>query len=213
MDSVNLLTIISIAFLGSFGHCIGMCGGIVIAYTSTKVESRWSKAKQATSHLLYSFGRILTYTILGALFGYLGSVATFSAFANGVLLVTVGLLRALFDENFALKHTRRTVAEHLLKHLTAFAVHRVMGDEHRIVVMEIFTVTHTSPSDMRYCIVTNDVDNAFIAGQNAVRGQREGLERRLGCNSCKTMGYGATFMITALRAHMMKRTALRDIDL
>ena len=98
MDSVNLLTIISIAFLGSFGHCIGMCGGIVIAYTSTKVESRWSKTKQATSHLLYSFGRIFRYTILGALFGYLGSVATFSAFGNGVLLVTVGIFMVLTSD-------------------------------------------------------------------------------------------------------------------
>ncbi len=114
MDSVNLLTIISIAFLGSFGHCIGMCGGIVIAYTSTKVESRWSKAKQATSHLLYSFGRIFTYTILGALFGYLGSVATFSAFANGVLLVTVGIFMVLTGLSLLGKIKFLTLVEHSL---------------------------------------------------------------------------------------------------
>lgn len=65
MESVSILTIISIAFLGSFGHCIGMCGGIVVAYSSTKVESGWSKTKQSISHILYSFGRITTYVILG----------------------------------------------------------------------------------------------------------------------------------------------------
>ena len=114
MDSINLVTIISIAFLGSFGHCIGMCGGIVIAYTSTKVESRWSKAKQATSHLLYSFGRIFTYTILGALFGCLGSVATFSAFANGVLLVSVGLFMVLTGLSLLGKIKFLTLVEHSL---------------------------------------------------------------------------------------------------
>ena len=39
MESFSLLTIITIAFLGSFGHCVGMCGGIVVAYTSTKVNN------------------------------------------------------------------------------------------------------------------------------------------------------------------------------
>jgi len=31
MEAVNILSIITIAFLGSFGHCMGMCGGIVLA--------------------------------------------------------------------------------------------------------------------------------------------------------------------------------------
>ncbi|HFU75397.1 MAG TPA: sulfite exporter TauE/SafE family protein, partial [Arcobacter sp.] len=65
MDSVNLLSIIAIAFLGSFGHCVGMCGGIVIAYSSTKIDDSFSKVKQSISHILYSFGRVTTYTLLG----------------------------------------------------------------------------------------------------------------------------------------------------
>ena len=65
METISILTIISIAFLGSFGHCVGMCGGIVIAYSSTKIKAEWSKQVQAIAHLLYSFGRITTYMILG----------------------------------------------------------------------------------------------------------------------------------------------------
>ena len=38
METVNILTIITIAFLGSFGHCIGMCGGIVLAYSTIKIK-------------------------------------------------------------------------------------------------------------------------------------------------------------------------------
>ena len=34
METVNIITIISIALLGSFGHCIGMCGGILVAYST-----------------------------------------------------------------------------------------------------------------------------------------------------------------------------------
>jgi len=90
METVDILSIISIAFLGSFGHCIGMCGGIVIAYSSTKVQNSWSRTKQSFSHILYSLGRVFTYAILGAIFGYIGGVAAFSNTANAVLLLIAG---------------------------------------------------------------------------------------------------------------------------
>ncbi len=46
MESISIISIITIAFLGSFGHCIGMCGGIVVAYSSTKIGHEWTKTKQ-----------------------------------------------------------------------------------------------------------------------------------------------------------------------
>lgn len=95
MESVNLLTIISIAFLGSFGHCIGMCGGIVMAYSNIKIQPSSSKVSKSIAHLLYSFGRITTYTVLGALFGYLGGVVVFSNNANGILLIIAGVAMIL----------------------------------------------------------------------------------------------------------------------
>jgi len=70
METVNILTIISIAFLGSFGHCIGMCGGIVVAYSTIKINPQSSKVTQGVAHLLYSLGRVLTYSTLGAMFGF-----------------------------------------------------------------------------------------------------------------------------------------------
>jgi len=95
LEAINLFSIITIAFLGSFGHCIGMCGGIVIAYSSTKVQAKWNKATQSLSHLLYSLGRVATYALFGALFGFLGGVATFSNTANGILLIVAGVAMIL----------------------------------------------------------------------------------------------------------------------
>ena len=40
METISIITIISIAFLGSFGHCVGMCGGIVIANSRKKIKNR-----------------------------------------------------------------------------------------------------------------------------------------------------------------------------
>ena len=95
METIDILSIMTIAFLGSFGHCVGMCGGIVIAYSGTKIDQKWGKTKQAISHLFYSFGRVLTYMTLGAMFGYLGGVASFSNTANGVLWIVAGIAMIL----------------------------------------------------------------------------------------------------------------------
>jgi hypothetical protein len=112
METVNLITIMSIAFLGSFGHCIGMCGGIVLAYTTIKIEPKSSKVSQSIAHLLYSFGRVFTYAILGALFGALGGVATFSNMANGTLLIFAGVVMILAGLSLLGKIKFLTIIEH-----------------------------------------------------------------------------------------------------
>lgn len=112
MEAVNLLSIITIAFLGSFGHCIGMCGGIVLAYTGAKVKPEWNGAHQSAAHLAYSFGRITTYTVLGALFGYLGSVATFSGYTVGALFLFAGVVMVLTGLSIMGKIRFLTLVEH-----------------------------------------------------------------------------------------------------
>ncbi|MBA1432525.1 MAG: sulfite exporter TauE/SafE family protein [Epsilonproteobacteria bacterium] len=112
MDTINLLTIVSIAFFGSFGHCIGMCGGIVLAYSTIKIEPASSKVSKTVAHLLYNFGRVLTYTVLGALFGAIGGVATFSNTANGTLLIIAGAAMVLAGLSLMGKIKFLTLIEH-----------------------------------------------------------------------------------------------------
>ncbi|WP_201353187.1 sulfite exporter TauE/SafE family protein [Hydrogenimonas urashimensis] len=95
MGSVELSTIFLVALLGSFGHCIGMCGGFVLAYTAAKVDAQWSKTRQMTAHLLYSLGRVTSYMIIGAFFGYLGQKVSFDMTAKGLLFIAVGMLMLL----------------------------------------------------------------------------------------------------------------------
>ena len=95
MESINIISIITIAFLGSFGHCVGMCGGIVIAYSSAKIDDGFSRQKQVFSHLLYSFGRVSTYVLMGILFGYFGSLFSFDGQANTVFRMITGIVMIL----------------------------------------------------------------------------------------------------------------------
>jgi sulfite exporter TauE/SafE len=114
METIDILSIITIAFLGSFGHCIGMCGGIVIAYSGTKINPKWTKTQQALSHLFYSFGRVLTYVTLGALFGYLAGVATFSNTSNGILWIVAGVAMILSGLSLLGKTNFLVMIEHTL---------------------------------------------------------------------------------------------------
>jgi len=51
-------------------HCSQMCGPIVLAYS---LRSRNGASSSALGHLAYNAGRILTYTLLGAIAGSLGA--------------------------------------------------------------------------------------------------------------------------------------------
>jgi sulfite exporter TauE/SafE len=91
-----------------------MCGGIVLAYSTIKVEPQSSKVSKTFAHLLYNFGRVFTYTLLGAIFGALGGVATFSNLANGSLLIFAGVVMILAGLSLMGKIKFLTVIEHTL---------------------------------------------------------------------------------------------------
>lgn len=95
MASFDLYTIFSIAFLASFGHCAGMCGGIVLAYSSVKISPDSPIFSAIYSHLLYSLGRVSSYALLGAFFGALGAVVAITPLARAWLFILIGISMAL----------------------------------------------------------------------------------------------------------------------
>ncbi|MBK8979819.1 MAG: sulfite exporter TauE/SafE family protein [Planctomycetes bacterium] len=63
MDSLALGSLFALGFLGS-GHCVGMCGPIVLALPRG--------AHPLLGQLAYHCGRIVTYTAIGAVIGAVG---------------------------------------------------------------------------------------------------------------------------------------------
>jgi sulfite exporter TauE/SafE len=95
MSGIDLGTIFLVAFLGSIGHCIGMCGGFIMAYSAAKVDQTWNKTHQSIAHFLYNIGRVVSYMIIGAIFGWLGKVFSFSMTSKGALFIFIGILMVL----------------------------------------------------------------------------------------------------------------------
>ena len=80
---------LSTGFAVGFGHCIGMCGPIVVSL-SLSMEDR----NRLPPHLLYNSGRILTYGFLGGVLGLSGSftgVVTHIAGIQKAVMVLTGL--------------------------------------------------------------------------------------------------------------------------
>ncbi len=73
---VDIAAMFGLGFLGT-GHCIGMCGPLVLALPSTHP----SGSGRFASHLFYHLGRVATYTGIGAVMGAVG--AGLSALAPG----------------------------------------------------------------------------------------------------------------------------------
>ncbi|HNE50515.1 MAG TPA: sulfite exporter TauE/SafE family protein [Chitinophagales bacterium] len=76
----------TIGVLGSF-HCVGMCGPIALALPVGSA-GKW---KRLWYILLYNFGRAVTYTILGALFGIVGAQFFIGGYQQ-ILSVVLGVL-------------------------------------------------------------------------------------------------------------------------
>jgi len=72
-----------------------MCGGFVIAYTTAKIDPNLSKTKEYLAHLIYNLGRITSYILIGAFFGFLGAILLISTTTQGILYILVGIFMIL----------------------------------------------------------------------------------------------------------------------
>lgn len=74
-------------------HCAGMCGSLVIGYTVRAANQGGAKY---LTHLYYGVGKTLSYTVIGGLFGGLGSIVTFTPFMRGIAGLLAGVFLLLF---------------------------------------------------------------------------------------------------------------------
>ncbi len=84
------LTAFAIGALGSF-HCIGMCGPIALSVPIGGMNGLAGIVRG----LAYNLGRVLTYSLLGLIVGFVGKQLSFGNFQQG-LSIAVGVLLLAF---------------------------------------------------------------------------------------------------------------------
>lgn len=94
-----LWSAVLLGFFGSF-HCAGMCGPIALALP-TGGSSLWSRVG---GKLLYNLGRVLTYSLMGAIIGFFGRALmlvadqVYFSYALGVILILLGIFAVNLDK-------------------------------------------------------------------------------------------------------------------
>lgn len=100
---MDLITALTIGLVGSL-HCLGMCGPIAIGIPLDR-DNWWMKF---AGGLLYNWGRIITYGILGAVFGLLGrgiqlaGLQQWASILLGIIMVLSVLFPMVFREKIKL---------------------------------------------------------------------------------------------------------------
>jgi uncharacterized protein len=81
MFSIETLSLIffTTGFTVGFGHCLGMCGPVVVAFSLSRKEQN-----PLIPQMLYHAGRILTYGFLG---GVMGATGSFTRVFSSLLIV------------------------------------------------------------------------------------------------------------------------------
>lgn len=77
-------------------HCVGMCGGFVVSYATADARAERSSF---FSHLAYGAGKTLSYTTIGAAFGWLGAFIAFTPMLRGFAGVAAGAFLIIFGLN------------------------------------------------------------------------------------------------------------------
>ncbi|PAJ72825.1 cytochrome biogenesis protein [Pseudoalteromonas sp. NBT06-2] len=107
--------------LAGSGHCIAMCGGIASSLQFA-IEDK-SKAQQYA--LLYNIGRLLSYSLCGALVGGISSIfaqqsndfSLFLSFLSAIFMVLVGLyiMRLAASLNWLERFGKYAIWQHIFK--------------------------------------------------------------------------------------------------
>jgi sulfite exporter TauE/SafE len=93
---------ILLGLVSSF-HCVGMCGPLALALPVHHLQ----KMQQALAVLLYNVGRVITYSLLGGLFGWLGRRIYIAGFQQwfsitmGIVILVLAFLFYFLNRSFS----------------------------------------------------------------------------------------------------------------
>lgn len=103
-EKTSLFLLFLVGVLTGF-HCVSMCGGFVVSYTAKNAARGKKGMKQ---HVIYGASKTLSYTIIGGLFGLIGSIFLFTPALRGGIAIFAGLFMMAYALSmFGFKFFRR----------------------------------------------------------------------------------------------------------
>jgi len=91
-EKAGLILLFAAGILTGF-HCISMCGGFVVSYTAKNALKGHKSFKQ---HLVYGGAKIISYSIIGGIFGLIGGFIAFNAGLRGFVAIFAGVFMVFY---------------------------------------------------------------------------------------------------------------------
>ncbi|MDP2924806.1 MAG: sulfite exporter TauE/SafE family protein [Nanoarchaeota archaeon] len=91
-EKVGLVLLFLIGILTGF-HCVSMCGGFVVSYTAKNAMNGHKSYKQ---HLAYGGSKVISYTIVGGVFGLIGGIIAFSVGLRAGVAIFAGVFMIFY---------------------------------------------------------------------------------------------------------------------
>lgn len=91
-ESGSLILLFVVGILTGF-HCISMCGGFVVSYTTKNALKGHKSFKQ---HLVYGGSKLFSYALIGGIFGLIGGVFAFSIGLRGMVAIFAGVFMIFY---------------------------------------------------------------------------------------------------------------------
>lgn len=126
---MDLITALTIGLVGSL-HCLGMCGPIAVGIPLHR--NNW--LMKVSGGLLYNAGRIITYGILGAIFGLLGrgiqlaGLQQWASIILGIVMILSVLFPFVFREKIKIDNVLSGYAGRLINRFRTLFSKRSLGN-------------------------------------------------------------------------------------
>jgi len=103
-ENANLILLFIIGLLTGF-HCVAMCGGFILSYTTKNALKGY---KGFSQHLVYGISKIISYAIIGGMFGLIGGFIAFNSRIRGIVVILAGIFMIFYAFSmFGIKFFRR----------------------------------------------------------------------------------------------------------
>jgi len=91
-ENGSLLLLFMVGILTGF-HCVAMCGGFVVSYTT---KNAMKGHKGFGQHAAYGVSKVISYTLIGGIFGLIGGIFAFSILLRGSVAILAGIFMIFY---------------------------------------------------------------------------------------------------------------------
>lgn len=154
-----LLSGLLLGIVSSF-HCVGMCGPIALSLPVQLLPSE----KKIAGIFLYNFGRIITYALLGFVFGFLGRQFFLGGFQQILSIVLGAVLIGYFFLNLGKRNWRTHAFANTLTNKLQALIAKFLKEKSLPAMMGLGAANGLLPCGMVYLAIASALADGTIHG-------------------------------------------------